>query len=406
MNASATRHPLVFRVVPALNSHPPVLVTARLPSFARGPADATNRLGGKAVAVLGAGSVGGVAIADLARMNLRRLLVVDRKRFKPESVATHQVGPDAIGEWKAEHAARRAAALSPGTEVTFCCEDFRKLSLDVFAGFDYLVLATDNGEAELAAGALARRLGIALVQGAVEGATLQAQVRCFGNGSAAAPCPGCFLGRAEWSAVGQGTAFACDGSTTPLGDEPPTRSVAPLCSLAGDLIALAVLRDVLGLGPGVRDTMLSYSAYTHESVVIPLRLAPDCPCDHRPARRVVLAGQLAAHSLERILAAAALAPAAVNFRIDGLRFCERAACPACGAASRPRRFIAPGAGVPCRCGQTAKPVRYYTHEDVAPEHVGAARLSAALAKLGAADARIVSLAAPGEFVLAIGEKHA
>src|SRR5437870_306162 len=90
---------------------------ARLPQFIGCPVDAGAALSRLKVAVVGAGAVGGRTATDLARLAPAALFIVDPKSFKPESVATTDIGSREIGKSKAVSVARRCQAISPATRV-------------------------------------------------------------------------------------------------------------------------------------------------------------------------------------------------------------------------------------------------------------------------------------------------
>src|SRR5438045_8037045 len=83
-------------------------LTARLPRFMGGPEDAVPRFASLKALVVGSGSVGTEIEQHLARWQIQELAVVDPKIFKTESLLTHSIPAEAVGEAKACYAATLA----------------------------------------------------------------------------------------------------------------------------------------------------------------------------------------------------------------------------------------------------------------------------------------------------------
>jgi molybdopterin/thiamine biosynthesis adenylyltransferase len=187
---------------------------ARLPNFIGGPTDAVARLRALTIFIVGVGSVGGRIAVHLARLGVAMLCLVDPKRFKPESVLTHDIEPREVDKFKALTSARRCKAISPATRVFAFNGPAEDLPLDAFADANLVVLATDNLAAEIEVGQRCVRLGKPLVQASVHGDTLTAQVRVFGNADGQGPCPVCGFGAVEWQMLNEHVRFSCDGFAT------------------------------------------------------------------------------------------------------------------------------------------------------------------------------------------------
>ncbi|MBU1910455.1 MAG: ThiF family adenylyltransferase, partial [Verrucomicrobia bacterium] len=258
---------------------------SRFPAILGAPADSAERLAQVRVIVAGCGSVGLNVVSHLARM-IRALMCIDSKNIKTESLQTHPVTPAEIGLAKVRVAATWAARVNPEIEVRALDGLLGQQSPYDLLGYDYLVAAVDNLRAELEANDISRALGIPLIRVSVHGETLSAQVQFFSNQSAETPCPGCVFGTRDWAEVESLRRYACDGSERPPAAEIPTMSIPSLCSLAADLCVHQLLRDVLGIGRSVRDSVLSYSAISHRALVSSLPRAPDCRASHRVLRIV------------------------------------------------------------------------------------------------------------------------
>jgi molybdopterin/thiamine biosynthesis adenylyltransferase len=355
-----------------VNTNATPATTARLPKFVGGPADAAARLQALRIAIVGCGSVGLRVALALARLGVKRIVCVDPKRTKAESILTHPILPSAIGRPKAELAAEMCRAISPTTVVEACVTGIAEMPLSVLAGLDAMLMATDNLRAEVDAGQLALNLGVPLIHAAVLGEMLVAQVRFFGNASADAPCPACLYNRAEWQFYAARSArFNCAGAINakPRAEtqEAPTMSVSFLCSMAADLAMMQLLRHALRLGKPVADTMLEYCAYTHRTTITPLARNPRCQREHVAYERVVPPRALADCAPAELVRAAGLGDAAgaQSLAVDDLRFAETGICQQ-GHTQALRRFAAmsQAAGVCDTCGQPTWAVAYQSQHRV------------------------------------------
>lgn len=381
--------------------------TRRFPSIVGAPANPVSRLAALGVIVAGCGSVGLNLVLHLARLGIGRLLCIDGKKIKPESLLTHPVTAAELGRPKAEVAVAQAERANLEVDARALVGRLEQQSLYDLLGYDYLVAAVDHPRAELAAGAVSRALGIPLLRPAVHGETLTAQVQCFGNRAEANPCPGCLFGTRDWRDLDAGRRFACDGSELPPGAEAPTMSLPSLCSLAADLCAHQLLRDALALGQPVRDTAISYSALAHRALVGRLTRAPDCRAAHRVLKPVKMRKPLAACTPADLLEAAALPAEAAYLAVDDdFVFVELAHC-RCGRDLAPGRFTRQPDALPgCACGGLAAAVGIGTCRE-APLRDWAARRAVPLAALGAAEARYAVLTAgpDGALLHGPGKEH-
>jgi molybdopterin/thiamine biosynthesis adenylyltransferase len=351
---------------------------ARLPQFVGGSADAATVFGALKVGLVGAGSVGGRVAAHLARLGVAALWIVDPKRFKPESLLTHEVGPRAVGRPKAVATARRCQALSPRTRVFAFAGPVQDLPLDAFAEADLVVMAPDNLPCEVETGQRCRRLGKPLLHAALHGETLTTQVRFFGTDAEAA-CPACLFSAEEWR-LSQQARFSCEGllpgQPEPAATEPPTVSVSSLCALAADLALNQILRHMLRLGAPVENTLLEYCGFTNRTVTARLKRNAQCPCEHS---RFILASPpraLRDCTPAELAQAAGLRndDAALSFGVDGREWVEAGAC-RCPQPAPVWRFIARAAariGACAKCGAPLQPMPFFTQRFVPAASLGPA----------------------------------
>jgi molybdopterin/thiamine biosynthesis adenylyltransferase len=349
-----------------------------------------DRLDRLRVTVVGAGSVGGRIALHFARQQISRLNIVDRGRFKPESLLTQPIGPEAISLSKASQLGRRCKAISPQTRVGVFDGPVEDLGTLAFAATDLVLLATDNLAAEVEVGQRCLHHRTQLIHAAVHGETLVAQVRTFGNTIGEGPCPACGFGADEWAHLNQETSFSCEGLATGSTvarkhATQPTVSTSFLCSLAADLAVTQAFRLILDLGQPVADRLLEFCGFTHRTLVTPLARNLECPCEHlgwvtRWAPRTL------AECTLRELAACAFPgtddPAGLSFLVDDdLVFASSAAC----CRVEPCNRFVPAGGSLGTCGCCAREQfagSFHSHRPVAAV-TAAAVLGRPLGEIGA-----------------------
>jgi molybdopterin/thiamine biosynthesis adenylyltransferase len=389
----------------ASNSHSQaataVPLSARLPNFIGAPPAADEKLRGLKVVVVGCGAVGGPIALGLARLQIHTLCLVDKGKFKAESMLTHLVFPEDIPGPKASILGRRVKHISPDTKVIVFDGPLESLDLAVIAEADLAVLATDNLLAEIEVGQRCLWLGLPLVHAAVHGETLVAQVRFFAN-RPNGPCPACGYSPAEWKAMNRQTRYSCEAvdrrATRAETKGPPTVSVSFLCSMAADLALVQILRHTLGLGSAVENCMLQYCGFDHRTITSALKRNLNCPCDHTVYGQATALEPIPDFTLSELAQMAGYDSGSglngVSLQMGRLSFCESAVC-RCTAMRPFRRFLATGArAARCRsCGEKIVPLPFYTHNPV-PASVIADRMERPLRDLGAESAGWVKLRGP------------
>lgn len=367
---------------------PLIDAAARLPAFVGGPEDAAQRLHALKVGMVGAGSIGFEFIQQVARWQPAEIAVIDPKQFKPASLLTHGVPPEAIGESKAVYAARLAKRISPRSHVSALEGEFASVPVSRLAEFDVLFLATDNLLAELQVSRACFPLGLPVMQGSVHGETLSGHVRFYGHGSPDAPCVACGFTQEEWSELNRSKLYSCEGltsSTAVLPEGQPTMSVRALCSMIAQLALLHFLRDRLALGGSVRDSSLEYCAYPQQIVSTKLPRRADCACPHIVYRRNQPPRPLGQCGLSEL----DTDPAA-TFEVDAYCYAEQAICGG-GHSQAVQRFVTPGGDDVGLCDICQRPLAlnpFHFFRAVPATALGES-IDKPLHQLGAGDARWV-----------------
>ena len=360
---------------------------ARMPQFLSlaKSVDPASILSQLRVAFLGVGAVGRVACEQIARLGVDTIWICDHAKYKSESLLTQPITPDEVGQSKAEAVGRMVKRLSPSTNVYVYDGAFESLDATAFADAAVVCLATDNIRAEVECGQHCLHLGKPLVQAAVHGPTLTAQVRFWGNVSADGPCPACGLTKQERVALANEVHYSCDGSTSSTVTN-PTTSTSHLCALAGNLAVNHILRFTLGLGASVVDQELEFNGFTMQTRQMALKRRPSCPADHavwtQQTRRAV-----ADRTLRELARAAGMHDDGrlerASFRVGETSYVQRGVCRS-GHGQAVERFIEAGsaAGACTTCGEALRPEPHFTHDN-APSRLVLTQLDRPIRELSA-----------------------
>lgn len=333
--------------VPVRVAAPPPLAPAPLPLLSPllgCPSDALSALRSKAVAVVGCGSVGGRTAVQLARLGIGELLLIDPKKTKSTSIATHDIGPGDLDQPKAVVTARRCRAIHPAGRFRSLVAPVESVDLAALARIDAFVMSPDLLSAELATGQRGLWLGRPVLHASVHGPTLTAHVRTFLNAKDTGACPACGFGPAEWELMTRQVRFSCEGPQSGRAAVPPaapaTNSVSPLCSLAADLAVIQLLRLLLPARAPVDDSMLEFCGFTHRTVASPLPRHSRCRLDHTRFGRASVPDPAGRLSLGRWFELATGAPPGsdASFELPGFAWVEFAACQ-CPHPLAVRRFV-------------------------------------------------------------------
>ena len=384
----------------------------RLPNIIGAPSDADAILSDSNVVVVGCGAIGRYIALHLARLKIRTLRLIDKKKIKRESLLTHSVVPQEISMPKASSLGGLVKVISPGTRVYVYDGPVEMLDLLAFKDADIVILATDNQNAEIKVGQRCLWLGIPLVQAAVHGDTLVAQVRVFGKYNQAA-CPACGYSQAEWKALNRQTRYSCeDGDMKAVNPKiygPPTMSVSFLCSLAADLCLAQFLKHRLGLGTPVENTILEFCLYTHKTAISSLNRNPNCPCDHTTYVQASTRREISEFSLAEIVALAGYDRKSglkgISFKLGDSRYCEQGFCK-CSQNSPLKRFCRPGKIVArCRfCRDPIYPHPFFTFSPV-PAALVVDQFDCRLNDLGVEAEKWAMLRGPERSLLLISSHH-
>lgn len=218
------------------------------------------------VLVLGAGGLGSPVILYLAAAGVGKIGIVDFDRVDISNLQRQVIhGTSDIGHPKVESAAAKVRELNPDVEVV--PYDLRLTSenaMDIIAGYDVVVDASDNFPTRYLANDACVMLGKPLVHGSI--------YRFDGQVSVFAPGEGC---------------YRC------LFPSPPPPGSVPSCAEAGVLGVLPgiigtlqaneTIKVLLGIGNPLIGRLLVFDALALEFREVRLRRNPACPvCGDEP----------------------------------------------------------------------------------------------------------------------------
>lgn len=123
------------------------------------------------VAVVGAGGLGGQVILLLARIGVGHLVIVDHDTFDETNLNRQALcSGDTLGKAKAHEAAKIVGRINVGVDMTTHQVRLEESNAgDLLEGCDVVVDALDNIKTRFILAKTTKRLGIALVHGAVAG---------------------------------------------------------------------------------------------------------------------------------------------------------------------------------------------------------------------------------------------
>jgi len=191
------------------------------------------------------------------------LTLIDDDRVERSNLQRQVLHADArIGMAKTESARIALSALNPGIEIGVREERLLAANVEAaIAGHDVVIDGADNFATRYLLDAATRRLGIALVYGAVH--RFSGQVSVFDPRDATSPCYRCLF------------------------PEPPSAAEAPNCSEAGVLGVLPgtigllqateAIKLVLGIGRPLTGRLLCYDALAATFRELALPRDPACP---------------------------------------------------------------------------------------------------------------------------------
>ncbi len=223
--------------------------------------EAQQRLLEATVLVVGLGGLGNPAALYLAASGVGRLRLVDGDAVELSNLQ-RQIGhrEDGIGDNKAASVARAIAALNSDTRLDVRPEMFSpQNAIDMLAGVDLAVDASDNYPARFALNRACIAAGVPLVSASAVRA--EGQLALF-DPHRGGPCYRCL-----YPQEGADTALSCSDSGV----------LAPLVGALGALQAMEAVKLLAGYGDSLRGSLLLVDLARMEFQRLALPARSDCP---------------------------------------------------------------------------------------------------------------------------------
>jgi len=185
--------------------------------------------------LVGLGAIGRPLALNLAYLGMKRCVLVDRKRYKPQSRVS-QCEPGEVGREKAIVVSELVRAL--GVDATGLAEDIEYLAPGYVEPETVVIVSADNRQADIAAGRLAAMMRQRCVKVNVAPEYLMASIRCYDLRSPEPPvCVECQIREEQYAE--EPNPHSCEG-----GPEQATGSPRALCQFAANAAALVVAQLV------------------------------------------------------------------------------------------------------------------------------------------------------------------
>lgn len=196
------------------------------------------------VGVVGAGGLGAPVLLYLAAAGVGHLTVIDHDDVDVTNLQRQIIHSTAdVGSAKVTSARESLGALNPECTVSVCRAPVESCR-EALKECDMVVDGSDNFATRLAVNALALELGIPLISGALMG--FEGQITTF-EPSQGTPCYRCLYPEAPPAGLG------CEAVGV----------LGPVAGLVGSWMATEVLKELLGLGQGLRDRLMLVDALEH-----------------------------------------------------------------------------------------------------------------------------------------------
>ena len=336
------------------------------------------------VVVVGLGNIGSWLVPQLVRATeVERLVLVDPDRYEADNIAVQNINAADVGLLKVDAMTRHCAEIRGEVEVEPRAAAVEDVPLGVLRG-DVIACCVDSRAARQAINGIAWRLGVPMIDAAVQGENLLARVAVY-QPEVGQPCLECRWGTEDYQRLE--SVYAC-GATSPV---PGSGSPGELGALAAAYQTMA-LRRVLSGEMEFAGRELYVNAQHHTVLSAHFGRNPSCRFDHQTFRtgQPVDGGLSAAATVEDLMAA----HAAESLAVTGHSFVFAAACSRCAQ----QRSITPqlSRGIDLdrcpQCGGEQKPAGFSMCESLPLRQQAPGRR---LVEFGLCDGDVVTLTRQG-----------
>ncbi len=313
------------------------------------------RLQRSRVAIAGAGNIGGELARHAAMLGIG-LLLVDCDTVREENLGTG-FSPAHLHLPKVEARRRALQELNPGCPIETLYADIERIGLGALRGVDLILCCLDSRRARAALNELATRLGLPLVDAAIDGTgkSLFARVAAYhpARGSACYLCP--YDGAGLEQIRGRKTAERCPSLLGPADADPPTLAISAAGAAAAAAQLVWGLQILLGRGERIIGREMYFDLERGLLSTHALRPNPACALDHRP---LTLTPARCPTVEETFRAGEQVLGAEVTLQLHRFSIATELRCPGCGSSRKPARLLEAltAADAECACGSTMQPV--------------------------------------------------
>jgi molybdopterin/thiamine biosynthesis adenylyltransferase len=223
------------------------------------------------VLVIGAGALGNEILKNLMLLGFERIVVVDLDKIEESNLSrTILYRSSDVGSFKADVAARSAAALAPSAKVkALVANVVQNCGLGIFAWSDVIIAGLDNREARLWINRCAWKMNRPWIDGAIEG--INGIARVFVAGSA--PCYECTLGETDWKLLEQ--RMSCNLLLREANTQGKIATTPTISSVIAGIEVQEAVKLLHGL-PTLASSGFVFEGLNHTSYKVEYTANPDC----------------------------------------------------------------------------------------------------------------------------------
>lgn len=342
------------------------------------------------IVVVGCGGNTGSSFTGLipALPGVREAVLIDGDVYEDRNLGCQMITPDDVGRAKAGVQAARLNAF-PWLRAGAVRARVEDLPIGRLRGA-LLISCVDNRAARRWLSQTAWRLGVPLLDCAVDAELTQARVNVYVPGPEAA-CVQCAWGDAQYAALTR--EYSCTPGGAP--HVAPTGAPLDLGGLAASLMAIEA-RKLLDGSADSAGCEMRVDALHRTMVVSTIRRSPHCRFDHAPWSPSPLPKAPEEMALRELFSLpAGQNGGAVSLRVPGFSFMDRQVCGICGqVCETPVRLArnggAAGTGCPA-CGGALLPFAAGLHDALGADRLTGAQGGRSPAEMGLAAGDIIEL---------------